>query len=60
MGGLNVNLCIVDRHSAFYKALPEISDKMGIVQNMDWTGLDNWHGLDWTVGLDWTDFFLFL
>ena len=30
---------------------------MGIVQNMDWTGLDNWTGLDWTVGLDWTDFF---
>ena len=28
----------------------------GIVQNMDWTGLDNWTGqLDWTVGLDnWT------
>ena len=26
---------------------------MGIVQNMDWTGLDNWTGqLDWTVGLD--------
>ena len=28
----------------------------GIVQNMDWTGLDGWTGLDWTVGLDWTDF----
>ena len=28
----------------------------GIVQNMDWTGLDSWTGqLDWTVGLDsWT------
>ena len=28
----------------------------GIVQNMDWTGLDNWTGqLDWTIGLDsWT------
>ena len=25
----------------------------GIVQNMDWTGLDNWTGqLDWTIGLD--------
>ena len=24
----------------------------GIVQNMDWTGLDSWTGqLDWTVGL---------
>ena len=30
--------------------------KIGIVQNMDWTGLDSWTGqLDWTVGLDsWT------
>ena len=29
---------------------------VGIVQNMDWTGLDSWTGqLDWTVGLDsWT------
>ena len=29
---------------------------IGIVQNMDWTGLDSWTGqLDWTVGLDsWT------
>ena len=29
---------------------------LGIVQNMDWTGLDSWTGqLDWTVGLDsWT------
>ena len=28
----------------------------GIVQNMDWTGLDSWTGqLDWTIGLDsWT------
>ena len=26
---------------------------LGIVQNMDWTGLDSWTGqLDWTVGLD--------
>ena len=32
------------------------SHKKGIVQNMDWTGLDSWTGqLDWTVGLDsWT------
>ncbi len=33
----------------------------GIVQNMDWTGLDNWTdwtGLDRWTGLDWTDFFL--
>ena len=30
--------------------------KRGIVQNMDWTGLDSWTGqLDWTIGLDgWT------
>ena len=30
--------------------------RTGIVQNMDWTGLDSWTGqLDWTVGLDnWT------
>ena len=29
---------------------------VGIVQNMDWTGLDSWTGLlDWTVELDyWT------
>ena len=34
----------------------QLSMFMGIVQNMDWTGLDNWTGqLDWTVGLDnWT------
>ena len=33
-----------------------IADEYGIVQNMDWTGLDSWTGqLDWTVGLDsWT------
>ena len=33
-----------------------VSVKTGIVQNMDWTGLDNWTGqLDWTIGLDsWT------
>ena len=31
---------------------------VGIVQNMDWTGLDSWTGqLDWTIGLDnWTGF----
>ena len=30
--------------------------QQGIVQNMDWTGLDSWTGqLDWTAGLDnWT------
>ena len=34
------------------------AEKTGIVQNMDWTGLDSWTGqLDWTVGLDyWTGF----
>ena len=33
-------------------------NECGIVQNMDWTGLDSWTGqLDWTVGLDyWTGF----
>ena len=32
------------------------SISVGIVQNMDWTGLDSWTGqLDWTDGLDhWT------
>ena len=34
----------------------ELLIMLGIVQNMDWTGLDSWTGqLDWTVGLDnWT------
>ena len=28
--------------------------RAGIVQNMDWTGLNSWTGLDWSVGMDWT------
>ena len=34
----------------------ELTFDFGIVQNMDWTGLDSWTGqLDWTVGLNnWT------
>ena len=31
---------------------------IGIVQNMDWTGLDWTVGLDWTGQLDWTGLIL--
>ena len=49
--------------SAMYNGLIR-ECRIGIVQNMDWTGLDwaigldSWTGqLDWTVGLDyWTGF----
>ena len=38
-----------------YNIIHEVGNLIGIVQNMDWTGLD-WTGqLDWTIGLDnWT------
>ena len=38
------------------RCLLDVPALTGIVQNMDWTGLDSWTGqLDWTVGLDnWT------
>ena len=41
---------------ALYKTWTGRLDHSGIVQNMDWTGLDSWTGqLDWTAGLDsWT------
>ena len=45
---------------AIFIILESQSEKLwhqnGIVQNMDWTGLDSWTGqLDWTIGLDnWT------
>ena len=40
----------------WFSAIQLLADLGGIVQNMDWTGLDNWTGqLDWTIGLDsWT------
>ena len=46
------NICM-EKINCIIKKLCDVS---GIVQNMDWTGLDSWTGqLDWTVGLDsWT------
>ena len=39
-----------------HRQIKRAKKRTGIVQNMDWTGLDSWTGqLDWTVGLDnWT------
>ena len=46
----------INKHVNLYHECSLWSDYKGIVQNMDWTGLDSWTGqLDWTIGLDsWT------
>ena len=48
------NICLL-RTTKIFRRFINVGIQ-GIVQNMDWTGLDNWTGqLDWTIGLDsWT------
>ena len=50
--------CIFFWNTLYLYSVAYVASRLawGIVQNMDWTGLDSWTGqLDWTVGLDnWT------